>query len=599
MMSAEQRHAKKARRKDRGFGAGKIVAVLAVVTLAGAGGIYLAQSDDGGSRVLSAELHPASVTDFEITALASGELEAARSIEIKNPLDVSSTIEELVPEGTFVRRGDVLVKLNTEELQNRLQQEELAVVNAQNDYDQADGALKIQLSENATRLRDARLRVELADLALQRWKEGEVAKRREELRIAKERSDRELDRLDEKVRRSRELESQGFLSRDELQRDEIAFKEAQAAQTIADLNILIYNTFEYPEAEKTRQADVTNAEDNLARTIEQNEINRLNRQASVDTRKEQLRLRIENRDKLRTQIEAAIISAPADGLVVYESTMQSSRRSMNEGPLSVGQQIRPRETLIYLPDTSEMVASVRIHESLQGRVRAGQRAAVRVDAVDSEFSGAVRSVGLLAESGGWRDPNRREYTVRIALDRDQNGLERVKPSMRCDATIVIGRVENSLAIPIQAVFSRGPVQYVYVPDGARVRPVPVWVGRRSDTLAEIRGGIEAGTPVLLREPRSGEAMSRDWTPEQLADAAYTINDEGEVIPDFEKRGFRPGAPARGGAAAAATPGSGQTAEQGEQTTPETAAGEGSQHAAERSTQERRQRRAAREAAEAN
>lgn len=537
-MAGRQNRNENNRRKGRGFGAGKIIAGLAVVTLAGAGGIYLAQSGEGDSRVLSAELHPASVMDFEITALASGELEAARSIEIKNPLDVSSTIEELVPEGTFVRRGDVLVKLNTEELQNRLQQEELAVVNAQNDFDQADGALKIQLSENATRLRDAQLRLDLAKLALQRWKDGEVAKRREELRIAHERATRELKRLSDRFERSQTLHSDGFLSSDELQRDEIAHLEAIATLKIADLNKQIYEEFEYPEAEKSRMADVTNAEDNLARTIEQNEINRLNRQAALETRREQLRLRIENRDKLRAQVEAAIITAPAEGLVVYESTMQSSRRSMNDGPLSVGQQIRPRETLIFLPDTTEMVAAVRIHESLQGRVRPGQRATVRVDAVDTEFSGVVRSVGLLAETGGWRDPNRREYTVRIAIDRNQNNLERVKPSMRCDATIVIGQVEQTVSIPVQAVFSRGPVQYVYVPEGPRVRPVPVWVGRRSDTFAEIRGGLEAGTPVLLREPRSGEAMSRDWTPEQLAAAAFEINDAGEIVPDFEKRGAR-------------------------------------------------------------
>ncbi|TVS05982.1 MAG: HlyD family efflux transporter periplasmic adaptor subunit [Phycisphaerales bacterium] len=543
----------KSRRKGRGFGAGKIITVLAVISLAGVGGIYLAQSGESDSRVLTAELHPASIMDFEITALASGELEAARSIEIKNPLDVSSTIEELVPEGTFVRRGDVLVKLNTEELQNRLQQEELAVVNAQNDFDQADGALKIQLSENATRLRDAQLRLDLARLALQRWKDGEVSKRREELRIANERATRELKRLSDRFERSQTLHADGFLSSDELQRDEIAHLEAIATLKIAELNTQIYEDFEYPEAEKSRMADVTNAEDNLARTIEQNEINRLNRQAALETRREQLRLRIENRDKLRAQVEAAIITAPADGLVVYESTMQSSRRSMNDGPLSVGQQIRPRETLIFLPDTTEMVAAVRIHESLQGRVRPGQRATVRVDAVDTEFSGVVRSVGLLAETGGWRDPNRREYTVRIAIDREQNNLERVKPSMRCDATIVIGQVEQTVSIPVQAVFSRGPVQYVYVPEGQRVRSVPVWVGRRSDTFAEIRGGIEPGTPVLLREPRSGEAMSRDWTPEQLAQAAYLINDEGEIVPDFEKRGIR-----RGGspAAAAAAPGPG-------------------------------------------
>lgn len=70
------------------------------------------------------------------------------------------------------------------------------------------------------------------------------------------------------------------------------------------------------------------------------------------------------------------------------------------GPAADGAQVYPNELLIVLPDTSEMVASVQVHESLAGDVKPGMAATVKVDAVGGEiFQGTVDSIGVLAESG--------------------------------------------------------------------------------------------------------------------------------------------------------------------------------------------------------
>lgn len=550
----------------RGSLAVKSAVGLVVIAGLGTGAYVLARSEGllgaSGVAVDSTLLATAQVLAFDVTATASGELEAKNQLELKNPLDTRATIAEIVAEGIEVKKDAVLVRLNTDEIENQLRQERLALTQAETESKQARDAKSIQLSENASRALEAQLRVDLAELALERWREGEVEKRREQLRIALDKADRELDRLTRKHEKSESLLAQGFMSQDEFERLEIELKQAEANKVIADLDIDIYESYQYPEEEQTKQSEVDKAKASQEQTLAQNSINLSSKEAAVTMREEQERIRRERVTELEEQLAAAVILAPGDGLVVYGTTLETSRWGDTEGPYRVGSEVRPGEMLIVLPDISEMVASVRVHESLASRVRKGQAARVKVEAVDGEFMGTVESIGVLAEGGGWMDRDRREYTVKINLDPGQRGLSSVKPSMRADATIVLQSVEPTLSVPIQSVFAQDGVRFVFVPEGNKFARVPVRVGRRSDTFAEILAGIEEGTRVLLRRPDAGEVLSDEWNDGQLELAGYTRNEQGEVILATPERpqmpagmSMRPGAPA--GARPGGQPGGGQ------------------------------------------
>jgi len=523
------------RKRRRVRGSAMVKGAIGLTLIAGlaAGGYALTRSDGllGGSGVTLDPTHLVSsqVQGFDITATATGELEAKRQIEIKNPLDTRSTIAEIVDEGTTVKQGDVLIRLNTDEMETKLREERLSVISARNDYEQAVGSLEIQKSENDSLRDQAELTLELAELALKRWREGEVAKRREELRVAFENAQRQYTRLEQKKVKSDQLLAQGFTSQDEHDQLVIDLARSKADLTIARLDREIYETYQYPEDEKTKLSDVSKAKAELNRTLQQNRINLANKQAAVETRQEQLRLREERLAELEEQVQAATIKAPSDGLVVYGTTLESNRWNQDE-PLDVGTEVRPGELLIALPDTSVMAGSVQVHESLASRVRPGQKARIRVEAVDGEFTGTVRSIGVLAESGGWMDRNNRQYTVKVDIPPGQPGLELVKPSMRCDARIILDEVDPTLTVPIQSVFSDGAVRYVCVPTPEGLRRKPVMVGKRSDSHAQILKGLDEGTQVLVREPRSGELIDEDWSDEELAEAGYTRHEEtGDII----------------------------------------------------------------------
>ncbi len=471
----------------------------------------------GGERgaVGSAAIHEVVLDSFEVVLTANGDLDAREQTVLRSELETRSTITELVDEGVLVQEGDLLVRLSTDELEKQLDNELLSLETARSDLVSAENALDIQISDNESSLNKATLRVELAHIDMEKWLKGDDQEKQKQLALDIDSARREAERLQEKFERSKELFANNFLSSDELKKDELDAIKAQAALEKALLRQSVYMEYERTMELKRKQSEIDEAEAELDRVKRRNESQLESKRATVTNKKRQLALREERVAKLQEQIAAAEILAPTAGLVVYATSMRRNRWD-DDGPLKVGMEVRPNEDLIVLPNNDEMVAKVNIHESLVGQVSKGQKARVRIDAARGRtFDGLVDSVGVIAESGGWRDPNLREYEVRILLDlgtRD-HGL---KPSMRCEAEVIVDRVEDAVTVPIQAVFQEGRVSYVFAPAGAKYERVPVGVGRRSESVAEVVSGLQPGDRVLLREPEPGEIVAGDFDQEEVA-----------------------------------------------------------------------------------
>lgn len=475
------------------------------------------------------DIAAASISSFDITTLGRGDLEAKKQVEIRNQLEFETTITELVKEGTMAKTGDVLVKLNADPIETQIAEVTQGIETAKAELASAESALKIQVNENESATRKARLALDLAELDLRQWQEGEVRSRRQQLDLALAEAQSELERLTEKLDRSRALYKKDFLSRDELQRDELAKTKAESALAKAELDKKVFEAFQYPKDEKQKRSAVEEAQAELDRVKDKNEAQLATRTADRVNRQQQLDLRETKLKKLQEQLGWATLRAPSDGLVVYGTTVEK-RFWSNEGPLQVGQKAYPNKLLIALPDTSVMVASVKVPESVAGRIKAGQTASIKIDALGGKVvAGTVDSIGLLAESGGWGDQELREFSVKIALGPDAVGLD-IRPSMRVEAQIKLDRAENVLSVPVQAIFAEGPVRFVHVASGAKWAKRPVKPSQMSDRFAAITAGLADGERVLLRAPLAGELVNSPWDKTALAAVGLQTNDEGQIIP---------------------------------------------------------------------
>ena len=68
------------------------------------------------------------------------------------------------------------------------------------------------------------------------------------------------------------------------------------------------------------------------------------------------------------------------------------------------------------------------------------------------------------------------------------------------AEIHISRVEDTIAIPNQALFKEGDGDWVYVRDGGDWIRTPVQLGLRGATRSEVVSGLSAGDRIALYPP---------------------------------------------------------------------------------------------------
>jgi len=439
----------------------------------------------------------------------SGELAALRKIEIRNKLEGRAIITEIAPEGKRVAAGDLLIKLAEEELITKLKDGEDKLKTAQGEVIAAEQNLSIKEQEKQSELDKADVAVRMAELGLQGWLNGDVVKKRQELATALETNRIDAERLARRFDEAKSLVEKGFISRDDYEKDRVALIQANAKVKQAEIDIKVYDEFQYPQDEAKKQSDLDQARAERGRTEQKKDAELVKARTELDSAHFKQQTAQERLDQTKQQIAYCTVNAPSDGLVVYASSLESGGwgRGNETPPPQAGMELKPNELVMILPDTSAMVANLKVSEALSGRIKPGQRVTVFSDATPGvPISGDVLGVSVLAESGGWRDPNRRDYTVRVALEQREDLA--LKPSMRCKAQILLDEVREALSVPVQAVFRKGRVSFVYVPDGGGFAQKLVRVGRTSEIDAEIVDGLSVGDVVLLREPRADEITSQ-------------------------------------------------------------------------------------------
>jgi len=482
-----------------------LIVGAALVVIISATVVFTGSENNREATVVAGELYEVVTGSFAITVPTSGELAAKEQINIHNKLESGAVIIELVGEGSQVVRGDVLLRLNDETIKNAIRDAELNVTSAKNNLDTSKSSLVIAGKKRDSELAAKQLAIDLADLAFRAWREGDVVAKRQQLLLAVQTAEKDYQRLFKKHESSVNLYEKKFLSKDELDRDEISLLNAEAKYKKAKLDVDVYENYIYKQEEQQKQSSLQQAIDELDRAQDRlaSELNNL--QATVDARINQLGSQVEKLEKRKNQLEMCVVTSPASGMVVY-ATSVGDRRDEGE-PLKVGKGLHRNELVMMIPDITNMIARVKVNEALSGLIKKGQVATVICDAYpDDVFDGEVLSVGVLAEGGGWRDPNRRDYTVEIKIT--SAGNVRLKPSMRCSADVFVEDVTDVLYVPIHAIHRAGKVVWVWLQQGSGYAQHPISLGRFSDSYAEIIGGIAVGDVVLLREPSPGQVVER-------------------------------------------------------------------------------------------
>jgi hypothetical protein len=214
------------------------------------------------------------------------------------------------------------------------------------------------------------------------------------------------------------------------------------------------------------------------------------RRATQSLGESELRSLRNQRDRSRGRVEALqaaiakmTVKAPQDGIVVYRTNWRDEKKK-------VGDSMWFGETVLALPDLTEMRADGLVDEADGGPVVSGQKVTLRLEArPDLDVYGRVRTVGRTVRQKSWRNPVK-VYKVDIALDRTDSGV--MRPNMRFRGEIETGRVPGLLLAPRDTVFLRDGGPVVWARRGFGWREMPVRLGRSNRRQVEIVSGLEEG-----------------------------------------------------------------------------------------------------------
>ncbi|MBU0753736.1 MAG: HlyD family secretion protein, partial [Planctomycetes bacterium] len=345
------------------------------------GGGDKAVSDMGSTYVVSRG-------DLRISVIEGGSLKAQKSVKIECEVEGQSTVVFLIPEGSYVKKGDLLVQLDSSDLEERFTQQEITYESAKADKIQAEESLKIQVSQNKSNIMAGELEVTFGQMELDKYlkqggsRELERTQLLNDINIAKA----ELARAKNNADWTRTLHEKGFVTAEDLQADLLTLERRKNELEEAEKQLVLNEDYDFPMTEQRLMADVEEAKLGLERIQRRAESELAQQEANLKSQDAKFRLQEERFNKLKEQLEKCNIHAPQDGLVVY-GAQDNDRHGWggSDEMIEEGATVRYRQTLITLPDVSVMMVDTKVHESAVDKVRVGMKTQVTVDAFPDDI----------------------------------------------------------------------------------------------------------------------------------------------------------------------------------------------------------------------
>ncbi|MBX3417839.1 MAG: HlyD family efflux transporter periplasmic adaptor subunit [Pirellulaceae bacterium] len=524
-----------------------MIAVLAVLLLGG-GAVYM--WNGSGDSLVNVPTVFASVTkgEFVSQVLDQGEIQSSENIEIRCQVQARNgtvNVLQVVPEGTKVKAGDFLVRLDSTSFEKELEQQRVSVANAQTTVIQNDAALKA------------------AQASLKEYEEGLFVQQQKTIQnelfdaeSSKQSALQELEQAKEVLTFTTRLVDKGFQTKQGLEADKFAVERAKTNLERAE------NSIKLAEKKLEVLENITR-EKEMVLLLSEIEAAKVR----LDNGREALRVEEDKLKGILQQIENCTVRVPpgVEGQVVYG---KESSRGGTEWVLEEGASVRENQVLMRLPNPEKMEVKALIHEQSITLIRPGMPATIRVDALNNQIlKGVVTKVNQYAESSGWMSTSVRKYAVLVKIVSPPSEL---KPGMNASVTIQSLYQPEALQVPVQCVYGVQDQHFCLVKKGDnKWETREIKIGANNSQYVWIKEGVELGEEMAMNPGAYKHLMdlpevareSRIELPEGVAAEAQNLQNqktEGAsqaLVGAGEPGGTRPSGP-EGGRGGPGGPGGG-------------------------------------------
>jgi multidrug efflux pump subunit AcrA (membrane-fusion protein) len=428
---------------------GAVLALVLAVVATAAGLLSAARSPQKAAPKLT---HKIARQDLNVKVTEEGTLESANNVEIRCRVrGANNTIVSIIENGTEVKPGDLLVRIDTKTIEDNINTQEIAYQNALATFAQSDSDVAIA-KINITEYLEGTYRSEL------KTKEKDVA-------IAKA----NLAHAENMVKHSDRMFRKGYIGQLEVQSNGYALQQAQLELEVKETDLDVLNR--YSKAKKLQELDGI---------LKAKEAKLASDKAAVALEKSKL-------DRERQQLEYCVIKAQRGGMVVYAGSQQWE----NKPDIREGATVREDQILLLMPDLDNMQVKVGIHEAKVDQVKPSMPAKVQVQ--DRVLDGEVLSLAAVAKPAGWWNGNMVKYDAVIKI-KPTSGL---KPGMSANVEVFLARHKNVVAVPVAAVAEQQGKYFCWVKSGNGTQRRELKIGDTDDQFIIVQAGVKEGDEAVI------------------------------------------------------------------------------------------------------
>jgi RND family efflux transporter MFP subunit len=479
------------KRKVRRFRLWQFGGVVVLLALAGWGGQrWFFPGSRGGGEII------ATVTraDLPIIVTERGQLESARTVTCKCEVEgESSKIVFLVPEGDHVKKGEVVVRFDSDKIRRAVSEQEIKFKTADGKARAAKEELDVQKNKAESEIAKAELALALAKLDREKYLDGDFKVEEDEKKAAINLAERELKEAEEKLEGFRTFVKKGFGTPEQLVQKELEVEQKKNSLESNRAKLMVLQKYMLPRQKVELTAKEKEAERELARTNSIAKANIAKAETDYQTSVAVMNLEKEQLERIRAQLDQVEIKAPEDGIVVYEQARFWDPASR----VQLGGMVTYQQPVFQLPDLESMQVKVKIHESKVKKVKPGQKAEIRMEAFPGMvLHGTVLKVATLADQDNWRGGGAKEFETILRIDDLPKGGG-LKPGFTAEVSIEVNYLPKVLTVPVQAVAQREGKHYAYVQTDSGIERREVTVGENNEKYVEVRSGLNEGEAVCL------------------------------------------------------------------------------------------------------
>lgn len=435
-------------------------------------------------------LYTVAVGSLELNLPETGELGSLQEVQVNAPFD--GNLVQLLAEGSVVKKGQVLGRLETTTQQQERSTADLSLKGAQVDLKLAALDRKRRTLEGQANLELAGFDTQIEATRLRQLKEERdtvaMTKVRETLNTLKQQ--REI--LELEARERTRLYGLGYLSREERDQAQLQLDQAREQQKAqeAELKTLQLGPRKEDVQRQMLMVDKARAgqrQAGMALKIGQ-------RVADVSRRSAESRIKTyqQRRSYYDGLVKAGTLVAPAAGTLVYGKLKVGE----DEVPIKSGDAVQEGVQIVRLVDLSQPVLRLMVHEIDAPRIQPGQMARLRFDAwPDRIYQGKVSKILPVARQPQANDEEEvRLFSCEIRLiDVDKS----LRPGMTAQAEIITSTLKQVLLVPTQALLGSGKNTYCLVQTPAGRQQRQVVTGPSDARMTVIQSGLKAGEQVIL------------------------------------------------------------------------------------------------------